>query len=392
MIAQIDINTRRARYFDVRRLTPREVYRLQGVSEGDIDLLLKKRPRGEYEDGTEQLLFGEDEWLSMGGSDEIPVIPVHEHYKLAGNSIVVDVLTAIFRQLFRPGVGQGDERCWQYRHPSTRPITMISLCSGYDAQCLALQRLVDQIEADEVEPPLSYRLVSWSEYDPESVRPLRRQPAVMAHDLLFPDAARLNMGDMTRIKWSQVVPERIGYGELDLLTYSTPCQDISKAGRQAGIGKGTGTRSAVLWHTEKAIEALRPRFLLQENVATLVSRKVMPHFKEWLRLVEGYGYRNYWAVLNAKRFGVPQNRDRVFCVSVRQDVAPGMVFSWPSPSAARSAVSDILEKDVERQYFLSAGGVVAFLKKIEKQPHVYTECDHKLNGDEIRQVIQDNIS
>ena len=390
MIAQIDKTTKRARYYDVRRLTPREVYRLMGVDDDDIDQLLTTRLRGEWQDGDELLLFGADEWNDLLASEtEVPVIPMSEHYKLAGNSIVVNVLAAIFRQIFRPAVMNGDGRSWNYRHPGTRPISIITLCAGYDSQCLALTKLCHQVADDPTEQPLSYKLVAWSEFDPESTRPLKRQPAVLAHDLLFPDAEDKNLGDMTKIDWSKVVPSKVRRGQLDVLTYSTPCTDISKAGKQAGLAKDSGTRSSILWHTEQAIQALQPRFLLQENVAELVGRKARPYFNEWLQTIERLGYRNYWAVLNAKKFGVPQNRDRVFCVSVRNDICPDAVFSWPSPSDLRRVVFDIIEPECDRRYFLEPEQVIAFLRRREHpdRPQCYHICTRKLTPQEIHDLV-----
>jgi DNA (cytosine-5)-methyltransferase 1 len=144
---------------------------------------------------------------------------------LAGNSIVVDVLAAIYRQLL-----------------PQRQVSIVTLCSGYDSQCLALKQVRD------------YRLIRWSEFDPESAKPLRQQPAVQAHNLLFPEAETLNVGDMTKANWKAV-----GETDIDLLTYSTPCQDISKSGHQRGLEKDSGTRSAVLWYTEQAIKGIRDR-------------------------------------------------------------------------------------------------------------------------------------
>ena len=312
----------------IRRLTPREVYRLMGVRDADIDLLLTRKMKSEMEPDV-PCLFGADEWADMITDDyEVPVIPTQEHYKLAGNSIVVDVLTAIYRQLL-----------------PQRQISIVTLCSGYDSQVLALRQVRD------------FRLVRWSEFDPESAKPLRMQPAVVAHNLLFPVADHLNVGDMTKANWKAV-----GETDIDLLTYSTPCQDISKSGHQRGLEKDSGTRSAVLWYTEQAIRQLRPRYLIQENVAALVSKKMLPHFQQWLDLLTELGYRSQWAVLNAKDFGVPQNRERVFCVSIRGDI--DTPFRFPDKQPLTRTIADIVERDVDESYYLPPESVEAFLRKI----------------------------
>lgn len=106
-------------------------------------------------------------------------------------------------------------------------------------------------------------------------------------------------------------------------TYSFPCQDLSVAGKQVGIKEGT--RSGLLYEVERLLEdsvnkGKQPKYLLLENVKALVSKKFMPDFQRWLDKLEQLGYNNYWQVLNAKDYGIPQNRERVFVVSIRKDV------------------------------------------------------------------------
>lgn len=217
-----------------------------------------------------------------------------------------------------------------------------TLCSGYDSQCLAMERLKRNF------PDFDYELVFWSEFDPESKRPLDKQPAVIAHNALFPQWADRNVGDMTKADWSMV-------GEIDLLTYSTPCTDISNAGRQAGAEKDSGTRSSIIWHTEKAIRTLRPKYLLMENVANFVSKAHIGTFKSWMALVESLGYNNFAKVLNATEFGCPQNRERIFVVSIRKDIADK--FYFPQPIKLEKRFKDVLESNVDEKYYLSEKGV-----------------------------------
>ena len=212
------------------------------------------------------------------------------------------------------------------------------MCSGYDSQCLAMERLKRNF------PDFDYELVFWSEFDPESKRPLDKQPAVIAHNALFPQWADRNVGDMTKADWSAV-------GEIDLLTYSTPCTDISNAGRQAGAEKDSGTRSSIIWHTEKAIRTLRPKYLLMENVANFVSKAHIGTFKAWMALVESLGYNNFAKVLNATEFGCPQNRERIFVVSIRKDISDK--FYFPQPIKLEKRFKDVLESNVDEKYYLS---------------------------------------
>lgn len=90
----------------------------------------------------------------------------------------------------------------------------------------------------------------------------------------------------------------------DLITYSSPCQDFSVAGKQAGGYKGYGTRSSLLWECERIIRAVKPKYLLMENVKNLVGKKHIHNFTAWLRTLEDMGYKNWWKVLNAKDYGV----------------------------------------------------------------------------------------
>jgi DNA (cytosine-5)-methyltransferase 1 len=129
-----------------------------------------------------------------------------------------------------------------------------------------------------------------------------------------------NLGDITKI---EELPE------CDLLTYSAPCSDISNAGKQAGITEGSGTRSSLLWEVKRLLLIAKesgnlPESLVMENVKALVGKKFKPHFDVWLSFLETLGYKNYWEVLNARDYGIPQNRERVFCVSVLGGGARGL--------------------------------------------------------------------
>lgn len=222
-------------------------------------------------------------------------------------------------------------------------VNVITLCSGYDSQCMAL----DRIKAMHCE--FDYELIAWCEID---------KYAIEAHNLVYPQWANRNLGDMTKVDWSAIKEP------IDLLTYSTPCQDISNAGLQRGLGEGT--RSGILWDTARAIETLRPRFLLQENVKALVSKKFMPDFQRWLRTLEELGYTSYWKVLNATQFGVPQNRERVFCASVRND--QGQTFSFPEGWPLDKTVEDVLEDEADEKFYLRDQQVDKFLDRIKAEP------------------------
>ena len=152
-----------------------------------------------------------------------------------------------------------------------------------------------------------------------------------------------NLGDISKIDPNDI-PDH------DLFTYSFPCQDISAAGKGKGFEKGSGTRSGLLWECEKVIRAKKPKYLLMENVKNLVAKKFKPGFEEWLKALEEIGYTNYYSVLNAKDYGIPQNRERVFCVSILGDHEP---YKFPKKQELTIRLKDVLEDEVDEKYYLS---------------------------------------
>ena len=151
------------------------------------------------------------------------------------------------------------------------------------------------------------------------------------------------------------------------------CQDISQAGKQMGLKEGSDTRSALLWRVADAVEVLCPKYLLQENVAALVSQKFMPDFQKWLDKLSSLGYVSRWARLNAKNYGVPQNRDRVFCLSMRQDVA--FDYQFPEPFELTTRLEDVLEEEVADRYFLKDDAVSKFLKANDSDNALFLQFD-----------------
>lgn len=214
-----------------------------------------------------------------------------------------------------------------------KKIRVFEAFAGYGSQSMALRRL-----------GIDFEVVGISEID---------KYAIQAYMAVHGDTP--NYGDISKIDWSSVP-------DFDFLTYSFPCTDISTAGQQKGLAEGSGTRSSLLWECRKAIEAKRPKYLLMENVKNLVSKKFTPYLKEWIRFLEGQGYSNYTKVLNAKDFGVPQNRERVFMVSILGEVS----FHFPKPFTLEKRLKYVLEKDVDESFYLSEKVVNTFLARNEK--------------------------
>ena len=224
----------------------------------------------------------------------------------------------------------------QWKYTEENPLRVVTLCSGYDSQLMAIRNL-----------GIPYECVGWSEIDPYAIR---------AHDAVFPEIAGRNLGDMTKIDWSKVE-------DFDLLTYSTPCTDFSNAGKQAGGEEGSGTRSSILWWTRYAIQQKKPKYLLMENVKALVSDKFRPLFLKWCDELTSYGYTNFMQVLNAKDYGVPQNRERIFVVSILGDAW----YNFPQKQELKLRLKDMLEEEVDEKYYLSQEKVDKFIADLPEE-------------------------
>ena len=305
----------------VRKLTVRECGRLMGVDDADIDRM-----------------------IASG-------ISKSKLYKLFGNSIVVDVLYHIFRTAFIENeVIPGDLFSMMTRsmamYNNENPLRVVTLCSGYDSQCLALERLKRDY------PPFDYDLVAWSEFDPESDAELSRQPAVVAHNALFPQWKDRNLGDMTKIDWTKVP-------DFDLLFYSTPCQSISQAGLQHGFVEGSGTRSSIIWNVRDALKIKHPSFCCMENVAAMVDKKNKPVYDLWCEELCKFGYDNYPQVLNAKEYGVPQNRKRIFLFSQLRDVGD---YRFPKAMPLTVPLESLFEEEADVGYYVNVQKTQRFLE------------------------------
>lgn len=139
--------------------------------------------------------------------------------------------------------------------------------------------------------------------------------------------------------------------DVDLIMHGSPCQDFSVAGAGAGGDEGSGTRSSLMYETVRIVDKLRPKYVIWENVKNLLSKKHKHNFDAYLDTLEKLGYTNYYKVLNAKDFGVPQNRERVYTISIRNDQPQGFVFPDGEPLQIR--LKDVLEHDVDEKYYLS---------------------------------------
>ena len=222
-----------------------------------------------------------------------------------------------------------------------RPLKVATAFSGYDSQKMALERLHNAF------PDFCFELVAWSEID---------ENAIAAHNAIFPEDKSKNLGDISKIDWAKAP-------DFDLFTYSFPCQDISAAGKQSGFEEGTGTRSSLLWECKKTIEAKKPRYLMMENVKALASAKFLPFLRQWQRWLHGQGYENFTQILNASDYEVPQNRERVFMISIlRTDNNPYPSYYFPKKLKLEKRIKHILEQNVDESYYLNQKALEYFCR------------------------------
>lgn len=138
--------------------------------------------------------------------------------------------------------------------------------------------------------------------------------------------------------------------DVDLIMHGSPCQDFSVAGKGAGGDEGSGTRSSLMYETLRIVGKLKPKYVIWENVKNLLSKKHRHNFDAYLREMEKLGYRNYYQVLNAKDYGIPQNRERIFTISVLESIDE---FEFPVGKELKLKLKDMLEDNVDEKYFLN---------------------------------------
>ena len=200
-------------------------------------------------------------------------------------------------------------------------IKVIELFAGIGSQAMALRNI-----------GIDYEVIGISEID---------KFAYKSYEAIHGKVK--NFGDITKIN-------KLPY--CDLLTYSFPCQDLSIAGQQNGISKDT--RSGLLLEVERLLLKAKengtlPKYLLLENVKNLVGKKFIKDFERWLSFLNNLGYYSNWEVLNAKDYGIPQNRERVFVVSSLENIH----YEFPNPVELKSKMKDLLEEKVNEKYYLS---------------------------------------
>ena len=230
-------------------------------------------------------------------------------------------------------------------------IRLIELFAGVGSQAMALRDLGVDFE--------SYRVVEFDKYAIKSYNAI--------HGTNFPT---LDIRDIHCEDLGIVDKQNVTY----LLTYSFPCQDLSKAGKQRGMTKGSGTRSGLLWEVERILNECKekdslPQVLLMENVPDVIGTKNYEDFMKWYVALENMGYQSYYKVLNAKDYGIPQNRERCFMVSILGDYN----YTFPKPMPLKLRLKDMLEESADEKYYISNKLLACFTDTKDRNGFVRAE-------------------
>ena len=222
-----------------------------------------------------------------------------------------------------------------------KPIRLIELFAGIGSQAKALARLGADFE--------HYRICEFDKYAVTSYN------AIHGTDFTTSDITKISANDL-----GIVDTDKYCY----IMTYSFPCQDLSLAGKQKGMAKGENTRSGLLWEVERLLNECTelPQILLMENVTQVHGKKNKEHFDEWLAYLESKGYKNYWKDLNAKNFGIPQNRNRTYMISVLGEYS----YEFPEEFPLKLRLKDMLESSIEEKYCLSPKAIEKLMRHKNK--------------------------
>jgi DNA (cytosine-5)-methyltransferase 1 len=215
-------------------------------------------------------------------------------------------------------------------------IRLIELFGGIGSQAKALENLHADFE--------HYKLVEYDKY------PVASYNAIHKTNFVPTDITKIHAQDLE-------IVDRDKYEYL--VTYSFPCQDLSLSGKGKGMKKGSGTRSGLLWEVERLLNECGdelPQVLLMENVPNVVGEKNIEDFKSWVKFLESKNYTCYYEILNAKNYGIPQNRQRCYMISIlNSPTGEHYYYEFPKPVPLKLYLKDMLqpEDEVDKKYYLS---------------------------------------
>lgn len=182
---------------------------------------------------------------------------------------------------------------------------------------------------------VNYELVGFSEID---------ERAILSYCAIHNVSKKLNLGDITKINLENLPKD------IDLIIGGSPCQDFSVAGYRAGGDEGSKTRSSLMWNQVAIVEYCKPKYVIWENVKGVLQKSSIHNFEKYLNRMNDIGYNNYSKILNAKDFGVAQDRERMFVVSIRKDIEKQ--FEFPKGYDYVVTLRDVLEKDVDKRFMI----------------------------------------
>lgn len=228
-------------------------------------------------------------------------------------------------------------------------LRVLSLFSGIGAFEQALTNL-----------HIEYETVNYCEID---------KYAAKSYSILHGVPEELNLGDITKVDTTKL-PQHI-----DLLTHGSPCQSFSIGGRGEGGDIGTNTKSSLMWYSVEIIKALKPKCVIWENVKNVLSVRHKHNFELYCEVLESFGYTNTYKVLNSKDYGIPQNRERIYCISLLGNQPD---FSFPDPIGCNTRLCDLLADRVPEKYYLRTPKALNFIKQLDMDKLPTTPMENKL--------------
>lgn len=291
-----------------------------------------------------------------------------------------------------------------------KPIRLIELFAGIGSQAMALRDLgVDfesyRISEWEVNANRSYKAIHMSDDNTDYSKKFEKfkwaAKVLYEYGISIDGKTRLTLKEIKRRgeKWvrqtynefraTHNVGSIINAHILDLritdtdkycyvITYSFPCQDLSVAGRQKGMTKGSGTRSGLLWEVERLLNEIEnlPQVLIMENVPQIHSKANMPDFQKWIDFLKSKGYTNYWQDLCASDYGVAQHRVRTFMVSILGEYN----YKFPQPIPLEKNIKEYLEDEVDEKYYINTENAKKLIMRIIENGTLNSSLDFEMDG------------